>query len=92
MAITAEDFLGERPEFKTCPVEIIEAELASAASQIVAMDLFEGDMVDVATSLRAAHLIAISPFGRSSRLVTENGMTTYQAQFDRIWLTALAGV
>lgn len=92
MAVTAQDFLAERPEFKTCPLDIIETELVNAASQIAEMDLFEGALIDEATSLRAAHIIAISPFGRSSRLVSDKGRTTYEGQFDRIWLTALSGL
>lgn len=98
MPVTVAEFRAKRPEFgsgvdELVPDSVIQTELDNAAAHLAEMDLFDvGPLLDMAQSLRAAHQLAISPFGKSARMVTKEGRTTYQEQFDRIWLTAIGGV
>ena len=66
MAVTVESFKAEYPEFEEAGDTLIAAKLADAVLNIAA-DTW-GTEADAGVMLTAAHNLAISPFGRNSRL------------------------
>ncbi len=86
-------FLVRFPEFKSAEedadmVGMIDATLAEAALSI--SDQF-GSKYDEIHGLETAHRLAITPYGRTAKLSTETGATTYGKQLHcmRVALTAL---
>lgn len=80
MAVTVESFIESFPEFKTAKIETIKAKLADAVLQVDAA--VYGTKADLGVKYTAAHLLALSPFGRQAKLVSKNGTTTYQMHRD----------
>lgn len=75
-------FLVRYGEFSTAGSDLIEAALTDAATELDTS--IYRDKYDVAHGLLAAHKLAISPYGRSARLVNEDGTTTYEKELTRI--------
>lgn len=69
-------------EFRTVPTVTAQGYLDMAAKRLSLDDL--GDAYDEAHGNLAAHLIATSPAGISSRMVNKDGSTTYQARLIEI--------
>ncbi len=77
------------PEFRTAEDPIVEGRLADAALELDA-DLYD-TRLDEAQGYLAAHMLAVSPFGRSARMVNEDGSTTYQKRLNRVLRVSLVG-
>lgn len=75
MALSRTDFRARFPEFATAADAIIDACLAEALLQTPS-DVW-GTKADAAQGLLTAHLLAISPFGRTAKLVSSKGDSTY---------------
>lgn len=71
-------------EFRTVPTVTAQAYLDQAAKRLSVEEL--GDAYDEAHGNLAAHMIATSPAGVSSRMVNKNGSTTYEARLNEIRL------
>jgi hypothetical protein len=78
--MTREEFLAAYPEF----VVIDNEEPSIVPAKLVAADAFVsdswGDKRDEIIGLEAAHLLAISPFGRNAKLESSLGKSTYGEQ------------
>lgn len=79
--LRAEAFLERFPEFKTAGL-LITAALTDAATRVNAVTY--GDAREVAIQWMAAHILAVSPYGRSQRLVNDDGTTNYLKEFEKI--------
>jgi hypothetical protein len=79
MAVAYADFLARFPEFEPAPKAMVEAALSEARRNVDA-EVF-GDKTDDAIRWKAAHLLAISPFGQQARLISKDGSTTYGKYF-----------
>lgn len=79
MTVERRDFLARFPEFEPASKSMIEAALDEAERNVDA-ELF-ADKTDDAIRWKAAHLLAISPFGQQARLIAKDGSTTYGKQF-----------
>lgn len=73
-------FVIRYPEFLKTSQPRVEAALVDAASECSAEAY--GSLYDRAVGLLAARLIALSPYGQSSR--TDDGGTTYDDEFFRL--------
>lgn len=80
MAVTVESFRESFPEFRSASLELIKAKIDEAALQVDAV-VWEGK-TDLGVKYTAAHLLALSPFGRQAKLVSKDGTTTYQTHRD----------
>ena len=67
------------PEMRTAGDDFVQAYLDEAAGELNATEY--GGMYDAAHRLLTAHKIAVSPFGRASRMVNDKGESTYEAEF-----------
>lgn len=96
MAIDEAAFRVLHPEFVSIPTpsDLIDGFLADALTELDNTGLFDDDasLKDQAQHNLAAHLLATSPFGKSVRMVSDKGRTTYLDTYERLWLHALAGV
>ncbi len=82
MAVDRASFLARYPEFEPASKAMIEGEIADAIDN-VDTSVF-GTKTDQAVRLKAAHALALSPFGQQARLVSKSGATTYGKQFDAL--------
>ena len=69
-------------EFRTVPDSVAQGYLNMAAARLSTTELGAG--YDEAHGNLAAHLIATSPAGVSSRMVNKDGTTTYSGRVDEI--------
>ncbi len=84
MTVSAATFLVEFPEFGPTNTQrpgLIEAKLAHA-QRFVSTRLW-GDRYDRAVYLKAAHLLAMSPFGENARLSKTSPETVYSVLWDQ---------
>lgn len=85
MALTVSEFLDRFPEFKPAydntPAMVQNA--IDQAHRRTPADIW-GDREDDAQGWLAAHLLAISPFGREASLVNQDGSTSYGRQRQRL--------
>ena len=79
MASTFRDLFQE---FRTVPDVTVQGYLDMAAARLSVTELGAG--YDEAHGNLAAHLIATSPAGVSSRMVNKDGTTTYSGRVDEI--------
>ena len=89
MAVTVESFRDRFPEFKTASIESTKAALADARLQVDAA--VYGKKTDLGVKYTAAHLLALSPFGRQAKMVTKLGTTTYQTHRDDLIAQVASG-
>ena len=83
MSVSVASFKVAFPEFLRAGDTMLEAQLAFAELQV--SDLLFGDERDQAVMLRLADNLALSPWGRDARLVSENATTsTYGARLQRM--------
>lgn len=80
MAVTASDMKARFPEFLALEDSFIDLKLAEAAIFLDAT--VWGSRYDTALGYQAAHLLAITPFGRDAHLSTPNGVSTYGQTLD----------
>ena len=74
--MTPDAFLVRYPEFRTASPALVQAVLDEATGEL-SVSVY-GAKFDTAVGIKAAHLLAISPFGRPLRLVKEDGKTVYE--------------
>lgn len=79
MAVERRDFLSRFPEFEPASKAMIETALDEAERNVDA-EVFAGK-TDDAIRWKAAHLLAISPFGQQARMISKDGSTTYGKRF-----------
>lgn len=82
MAVTVENFIERFPEFRTAKIETIEAVIADAVLEVD--PAVWGTKTDLGVKYTAAHLLALSPFGRQAKLVSKTGGTTYEKHRDNL--------
>lgn len=80
--MTIDEFRQWHQEFRSASDDLIGLHLASATLK-VAPDVY-GEFTEDAIRLKAAHSLAMTPFGQSARLVAEDGSTIYEKQLATI--------
>lgn len=88
MTWTAASFKARYPEFATASDALVTASLADAAAYVDA-SLAPVD-ADRGIGLKAADILALSPFGQTARMQSKDGSTTYGNQFAE-WVRNRAG-
>lgn len=89
MSVLVQDFLHRFPEFKALSKDYIEVVLEEAREEIE--DDIWGKHSRAGILFLAADKIALSPLGEPSRLQTDNGVTTYRRELDRLRQIVSAG-
>ncbi len=70
---------------------LISVSLTQAAPEVG--ELFtECGVYDRGLALKAAHYIALSPYGINAKLVSDAGKTTYGVQFDALLASVTCGI
>lgn len=86
--LSVEDFFKSYPEMKSngalAHIEIVQAKLDEALLE-VDPDVFL-TKADLYQGLVAARKLALSPFGRNAKMVSQMGTTVYDAEIKRIRL------
>jgi hypothetical protein len=82
MAVSRASFLARFPEFEPAPPLMIDEAIAEAVTRVDSG--VWGNKTDAGVRWRAAHLLAISPFGQQARLVSKDGSTTYGKEHARL--------
>ncbi len=88
MAVTEDDFIARFPEFEEAGVTI--SVVLDEAVRRTDGDIF-GNKTDDAVMYRAAHLLAISPFGQNARMVAKDGTTIYGNELEKLILEHAGG-
>lgn len=88
--ITAAEFLVGFPEFSAAGTPLVEAKLADADAT-TSVDAFAPAVRDRRVALVAARLLALSPFGRDMKLVSDDGATVYDDTIRRMDQCAVFG-
>lgn len=83
------DFIAQFPEFARVQPPVVNAQLARAA-RWVDPAVWRTQATDGMMYL-AAHFLALSPFGMSTRLAAKDGTTTYKKQFDEMMVAVTGG-
>lgn len=83
------EFLAKFPEFSQTDECLIERHLVDAHAQLSPVAF--GGLYDLAVGYLAAHQLCLSPTGQNSRLVAEDGTTTYFAHYKMIQARCVAG-
>jgi hypothetical protein len=82
MAVDIQGFVGSFPEFKAIASRLpeqVQAKLDAAKGHVSAVRF--GARYEHAVFLKAAHMLAMSPFGEAAKL-KPNASTSYSALFD----------
>lgn len=87
---TATTFRASFPEFTSAQTAYIEAKLAEAARQID--QTLWGDKAIDGHGYLSAHLMALSPFGNTAKLVNADGSTTYDGHYQRLLRIVTSGI
>ncbi len=88
--MTLVEFRVAFPEFKTAGDELVQNKL-DFASRVLSREVLD-DMYDEAHGVKAADMLAKSPFGQSARMVNKDGTTTYSRRFEEIKLSAPSAI
>lgn len=89
MPVSPEQLRSVFPEFKRAS-EAMVLEMIAQAERSVDTGVF-GDRTDDAVLWKAAHLLALSPFGRAAKLIEQDGGTTYGSNYASIVLECAGG-
>lgn len=82
MAVDNATFLARFPEFTPATTAMVTAALGEAVRNVD--ESVFGDKTEDACFWKAAHLLAISPFGQQARMVSKEGDTTYGKYFNML--------
>lgn len=74
-------------EFVSAPEATVLSALRRAATELNATEI--GAPYDEAHGLLTAHKLAISPYGRASRTLNDEGQTTYEVEFGKVMARAI---
>jgi Protein of unknown function (DUF4054) len=77
--MTVEEFRARFAEFRTAGDPLVESVLAEATRR-VAPEVY-GELTNDAVGYLAAHLLAISPFGKNMRLEDDKSETTFWSEY-----------
>jgi hypothetical protein len=88
-SVLAEDFVHRFPEFKALTKDYIELVLDEAKAEIDPE--VWGNKYRAGVLYLAADKIALSPLGQPARLQTDNGISTYRVEFERLRQMVSAG-
>ena len=83
--LTRDEFVDRFPEFRETPPELVQWKLNEAERRTPA-SIWGHEAARDAQGYLAAHLLAISPYGRDARLQNDDGSTTYGTTRDRMEL------
>lgn len=89
MAVTLASFRVAFPEFGEASDSLVQAKLDEATLALDARVF--GVRFDEAVRYRAAHTLALSPFGQNARLVAKDGSTTYGTHLDAVTRSCAGG-
>lgn len=89
MGVTLASFRVAFPEFEGASDTLVQAKLDEATTALD--ERVFGVRFDEAVRYRAAHTLAISPFGQNARLVAKDGSTTYGTLFDAVCRACAGG-
>lgn len=89
MAVTVESFLSRFPEFRPGGRDLIAANIADAELRVGITAW--GVKRDLAVMYKAAHQLAISPFGQQAELKAKNGGTVYQTLYESLRAETIIG-
>ena len=90
--MTLTDFRTRYPEFRTASDAFVSAYLADAANTVVGQSSQLGLAYDTAHGLATAHLIAVSPAGKTARMVNDDGTTQYGKTLSEMMRARISGV
>jgi hypothetical protein len=79
-APTYAQFIVSFPEFDQVTQAYVQAKIDEADTLLDA-DAFGADLHYIAVGYKAAHLLAMSPYGTQLQLVNDNGSTVYERVF-----------
>lgn len=83
MAVDYAAFIASFPELASAGQTLIEAKIAEAELRVGGVAYWINESTrDLGVLYRAAHLLALSPYGMQAKLVSKEGKTTYGAHFD----------
>lgn len=86
---TYDEFIAEFPEFSSPDNRsLVEAKIAEATAMLDESAFGEA-LYNGAVGYKAAHLIAMSPFGRQAQLVNDDGSTVYGRLFEEEYLSKI---
>jgi hypothetical protein len=89
VAVTLSSFRVAFPEFEGASDSLVQAKLDEA---VLALDArVFGARFDEAVRYRAAHTLALSPFGQNARLVAKDGSTTYGTHLEDVCRACAGG-
>lgn len=86
------EFILDFPEFAQIGQAYIEVKLAEAEAML-AEEAFGADgnaLYNVAVGYKAAHLLALSPFGQQLQLTSDDGKSVYSVAFEQNILPLVA--
>ena len=89
MTLSVASFKVRFPEFAQTPTALIETALADAYRNCD--ERVYGEKLDQAAGFYAADQIATSPFGMQARLETDDSVTTYWVQYERLARSCAGG-
>lgn len=83
-------FVAKYPEFAALSSDVCDLYLAEAAQEFDSV-LFAGAKGTAACMAQAAHLLALSPYGRDMQLVSKEGSTVYEGRVKAAKIRATCG-
>lgn len=90
MSVDATAIKTTFPEFISAGDPLIGAKLAEAQT-LVDYTVYSAAQGDMAVKYMTAHLLATSPMGKTARMVTKDGRSSYLDMFDTLLRCAAAG-
>ena len=97
MTVTAATLKAEWPEFEDASDALVTAKISQAEGSLDESTL--GDLYDNAVTLKACHLLALTPDGRAMRLDPEGkaghyglGVSVYGQELDELIRSATVGL
>jgi hypothetical protein len=83
-APTASEFKTDFPEFSELTDAYVNVKLGEAEAMLDedAFGEADNDLYNVAVGYKAAHLLALSPFGKQLQLTNDDGQSVYSKLFD----------
>ena len=89
--MTRVEFLIAFPEFSNTDTSYLDAKLAEAGRSID-RTVWNVKLADDGQGNLCAHLLAISPYGNTAKMVAKDGTTTYGKEHKRLLGIATAGL
>lgn len=87
------EFIADFPEFDQITQDYIEVKLAEAEAMLDALAFGEdadNDLYNIAVGYKAAHLLALSPYGQQLQLTSDDGQSVYSKAFEQNLLPLVA--